>query len=66
MTWTASLAGGARVNWDAPGAASLPPALRNMSLEVAFDAAVVERCRLTVSQPVLRAPLVSALDTIIS
>jgi len=41
MTWTASLAGGARINWDAAGAASrVPPALQSMSLDVGLDAEV--------------------------
>jgi hypothetical protein len=31
----------------------------------AINAAVVRRCRLTVSKPVLKAPTISALDTII-
>jgi hypothetical protein len=42
MTWTAKLAGGARVNWDAAGAAvvSMPASLRSMSLDVAFASEV--------------------------
>ena len=41
MTWTASLAGGVRINWEAAGAASrVPPALQSMSLDVAFNARV--------------------------
>jgi len=41
MTWSASVAGGARVNWDVAGAGpGLPPALRSVALELAFDAAV--------------------------